>query len=269
MPRLHASSPFGPRGAFLLTDDRLEALSRLLFVAEQRRPFAVLSGPPGVGKSRLFEEFLPQLRRTGRRVVRIDAGGLGRHDLPEALLAATQICGDSSSPWNALEDLIAGQGLTGDGSVWIIDHVDHAADDLPLALDRFAHLLARSDVRGTLILGTSDPSRLGRLAERADWPIMLSRWTAEDTAAAIELAANVSPRLRFSSEAIRRIADEAAGHPATTLRLCELAVLAAELHGAPAIDAELVDEAVRQCAATPDHVRHRSADETLVSLWRD
>jgi hypothetical protein len=269
MPRLHASSPFGPRGAFLLTEDRLEALSRLLFVAEQRRPFAVVSGPSGVGKSRLLDEFLHQLRRTRRLVVRIDAGGLNRHDLPQALLSATHVRGESRSPWNALEDLVAGHGLTGDGGVWIIDHVDRAADDLPLALDRFAHLLGRPDVRGTLILGTSDPRRLARWAERTDWPIALGRWTAEDTAAAIELATNVSPRLRFSTDALRRIVDEAGGHPAATLRLCELAVLAAELHGVPVIDAELVDEALRQSTAALDRARPQSTDETLVSLWRD
>jgi type II secretory pathway predicted ATPase ExeA len=254
-----------------LTEDRVEALSRLLFAAEHRRPFAVLSGPAGVGKTRLLGELQQQLERAARIVVRIDTGGLGRHELPEALATASHTASDTNRPWRVVEDLVTGQGLAGDGGVWIVDHVDHAADDLAPELERFAHLLARSDVRGTLILATSDLHRLGPLADRADWPIALGRWTLEDTAAAIELATRSSVGWRFSREALRLIAEHAHGRPAATLRLCELAVLAAELQDANAIDADLVREVLQQRAPVSDDSGHRpgSADDALVSVWRD
>ncbi|HUQ68467.1 MAG TPA: ATP-binding protein, partial [Planctomycetaceae bacterium] len=120
------SQPFGPSGAFCLTEERLEALSRLLFVVENQRDFAVLCGPVGVGKTRLLEELQRQSRSTGRSVVRIDAGGLDRRELPQALLAACQTWSDPRSAWKTLEDVIAGRGLSGNGGVWIVDHIEQA-----------------------------------------------------------------------------------------------------------------------------------------------
>ncbi|MDZ4685497.1 MAG: ATP-binding protein [Planctomycetaceae bacterium] len=265
------SQPFGPNGAFFLTEEQLEALSRLLFVVENQRDFAVVCGPAGVGKTRLLEELQRQSRAAGKFVIRIDAGGLDRRELPQALLAACQTWSDSHSAWQTLEDVIAGRGLSGNGGVWIVDHVERAAEDLTVPLHRLLQLLGRRDVRGTAIIATNRPGQLAPLIDRADWHIELHRWTAEDTAAAIERLQGHGSLPRFSSAAIREIAEAAEGCPATTLRLCELAVLAAELHGAATIDADLVREAGRQrTMPRTDHELWTAADEQpFATLWRD
>jgi hypothetical protein len=240
-----APLPFGPQGPFFLTEDRVEALSRLLFVAEERRPFAVLTGPTGVGKSRLLDEFSRQLRRAGRSVFRVDASGLVRDELTRELLAACHSTEDRSTSWQALEDALIGRGLTGDGGVWLLDHLDRTADDLRPAVQRFLQLLGRSEVRGTLIVTTTDIARLRELRDRADWPITLGRWTPDDTASVVERGLNRQPLPRFTPEALAWIIAESMGHPTTTLRWCELAVLASEVHGAAVIDVDLVREAYR------------------------
>ncbi|HUQ69208.1 MAG TPA: hypothetical protein VM165_06785, partial [Planctomycetaceae bacterium] len=138
-------------------------------------------------------------------------------------------------------------------------------------LYRLGQLLGRRDVRGTAIIATNSPDQFGPLIDRADWQIELHRWTAEDTAAVIERLQGHGSLPRFSSAAIHQIVETADGCPATTLRLCELAVLAAELHGAAAIDADLVREAGRQRSMSPDdHELWTAADEQpFATLWRD
>jgi energy-coupling factor transporter ATP-binding protein EcfA2 len=264
--------PFSPRGEYVLTAVRLEALSRLLFVVEQRRDVAVLIGPTGVGKSRLLDELARQTRQDGRRVVWLDAAGLRQSDLPGAWLSACRLPPTGRPSWSELEDLLVGWGLSGGGGLWIVDHFDQAEDNLAPAIGRLLKGLGRRTVAGTLVLATESPAPLALLGERAEWRIKLQPWTVEETAEAIELLqgrlAETDPR--FTPTAVATLHELSAGNPALTLHYGELSLLAASLHGLSQIDGDLVRDATQPLDPAPRDLTGEDLwDEALVSFLRD
>jgi energy-coupling factor transporter ATP-binding protein EcfA2 len=264
--------PFSPRGEYVLTAVRLEALSRLQFVVEQRRNFAMLIGPTGVGKSRLLDELARQTRQDGRRVVWLDAAGLRQSDLPGAWLSACRLPPTGRSSWTDLEDLLYGWGLSGGGGLWIVDHLDQAEDNLTPAIGRLLQGLGRRDVGGTLVLATESPAPLALLGERAEWRIRMQPWSVEETAEAIEHLQSRLPEgdARFTPGAVAALHELSSGNPALTLHYGELSLLAASLHGLSQIDGDLVRDATQPMVPAPRDLAGEDLwDEALVSFMRD
>lgn len=253
MPMTADPLPFGPTGPFLLTDDRLEALSRLLFTAEQRRPLAAISGPAGVGKSRLLKEFARQLRQAGRLVREISLTGITRAEFPRSCLAAGGADHHADATWSALEDFVLGHGLAGDGGVWLFDELD-GTSELGPSLQRLQRRLHATEVRGTMVIVADHARALGPLRELVDWPIVLRPWSPTDATTALEVCERNAALPTFAPEAVERIVTASGGQPAGILRRCEAALLAASLHAAKVIDGELVDEAQQQLFAGRDEI---------------
>ncbi|UMG91989.1 BTAD domain-containing putative transcriptional regulator [Nocardioides sp. TF02-7] len=250
-------------------DADLAALVGLLSEAERGRPsFAVLTGEPGIGKSRLAAEVLLQARRHGTRVLvgrcTQDEGapplwpwksvleGVGL-DLVDAVTTAGQDEGGRFRAWERICDAVRGAARDR-GLVVLLDDL-HWADAATL---RVLRLLVESVTDEHLLLiatWRSHPAPTGPLAEAAE---ALARRHAHRVA----LTGLPEREVRTVFEAIARRAPEAAESQALLQRtdgnpffLVELARLSAERggrlpgDGLPSAIGEVID---RRLARLPD-----------------
>lgn len=229
-----------------------EALARMHFVIEGRQSCGILTGPPGSGKSRLFQKLLGDIRRTGRQGALLDLSGLNAARLLVRLDAVLGLNGglpaDSLSLWDAVMNGIGGLDMAGLELVLLLDHGQHAHPDVWPLLDQ---LLTQGTHGLTMLLASPQPPT-GLFAEfvrrHGALRIELSRFSLPETARFIRAAfervgADGTP---FDSDAVRRIHELTHGEPRLVSRLCRIAMLAATADGTTEIHASLVDAAAEE-----------------------
>ena len=212
-----------------------EALARLDFIVEARRPCGLVVGAEGTGKSLLLERLLTQLQRSRRDAARIDLLGAGSEELLWELAAALQLspaAGDTAwQLWRAVADHLRGMSLAGLQSVLLFDHFDRAQ---PGCERTFARLLACArGTTGCITIVVAVRSAAGRaqraLAELCDVRIDLPPLERHETA---EYARNWlrhagASQDFFDPAAVDQLHERSHGVPRVLNRLCELALLAA------------------------------------------
>ena len=171
-------------GNFFLAAEHEECWSRLLYVVEQKCRLAVLFGGAEVGKSSLLRAVASHVVRRDRlQWFSLDVSGLTFEEF------AIQLCdfsdGGSSdrSPWQALEDWLWGSAASGQRSLWTIDHVDQALDELSLAIRRLARLIEHTRAPASLVVCTRAWSDVSTLSDLVDLSCELPPWSLESTSA--------------------------------------------------------------------------------------
>ena len=221
--------PFHPSAdpdVFFETRAGTAVFQRLIATLEEGAPrLAVLTGPPGTGKTTLLRRVAAELGRGGWKTV-IEGLPLGLDDLRDRLAAAEP----------------------GRRVVVGLDEAQALSSDLLVALDSL--LIVRPDLR-ILLVGQPlleaklDALRLGGAAIRESVRCRLAPLDADDVRGYLDfrwraVRGGAHP---FAPEAVERIAAASEGIPQMINLMCGLALRLAEVRGIDRVTAEVVDEA--------------------------
>ena len=226
-----------------------EALSRLLFLVENRRRCGLLAGPAGGGKSLLLEMLRRSLDHSPRELIQLDLFGHGVADLLWDLSTAVSLPLPRSSSvrdlWRAIEEHLEANTLAQTPTVLVCDHLDDADPECVLALRRLHGVAASSACGLTLIPVVRRASLLLRqsgISQLADLKIELPPLEEAETRAYIDalLEATGCQTHPFEPAACLQIHRLSKGLPRTINQLCDLALLAGMASEVDRVTAEMV-----------------------------
>lgn len=224
-----------------------EAISRLLYVAQQRRPAAVIDGPGGTGKTTLLATAAAELRRLGHPVLTLDLTAATADDVIDQAARQAGLAARDADPTlvrlRAVRRWVDGQ-LAADRLVIVADHLADAQPCGVMVLDR---LLAGCDSdRSTVTLLTtaSDSSGLRWLVRHAGLRVSTGPLTEEQTvdflAEGIAAAVPSAFTPRFTAEATACLHGQTGGVPRLLARMAGPIFLAGASERMTELTAELV-----------------------------
>ncbi|WP_437205736.1 AAA family ATPase [Planctomicrobium sp. SH664] len=234
-------------GPVVETDQRTEALERLQYLAETRSS-GVLVGESGLGKSWLLSQLARQLRLNGFACAQIDLTGLEGSELPARICA---VLGSGLSPlapavevWAWLQDYAQSAGQVHRRLVFLLDHLDRAAESVVIVLERLMSLFGSSS---TWLFGTRPQISLAMqtlLSERTWLRIELAPLKRDEAARVLtqDFVQGRQP-VRISPAGIDAAWEECHGRLRRLRQLAELACIAAQVEGAREVSDEMVREA--------------------------
>jgi hypothetical protein len=108
-------------------------------------------------------------------VVSVDATGQSSAEFAARLAAESTGTLRCCSSWQQIEDLLYGWHLTETASLWVIDQVDDAADDLASDILRLIRLLDHARVAATVLFAMRSLSHHSALCDAIDLAVSLER----------------------------------------------------------------------------------------------
>ena len=229
-----------------------EALSRLSYLVEHRRPCGLLTGPAGTGKSVLWEVFSRDLRRQGlRQVGVVDLRGLEAHDLPAQIQTDWKLGPEANdSPagqWDEIQDLVRGLALCRTPAVFIFDHLDRAHPSCKPGVERLLRLGAQSQGFLTMLFAArsaGDSSATVMAAELSDLRIELQAFDALETSRYVvqRLSASGFDGATLDPAAMMAVYRQTHGVPREINRVCDLLVLTGLAGSGTVVSAAAVED---------------------------
>jgi general secretion pathway protein A len=241
-----------------------EALARIDFLIRERRQMAILSGPNGIGKSKLLAYLHAQPPRLdGRpaaRVSRLSLMGLAPQELPTRILEsiAGRVPRGERTPWSEMGDHFAALARTDSQLLLLLDDVESCGLQCEDALIRLAGLAEAAPI--TLVLAVESQWGVAIsewLSSRSSLRIELTTWSCEETASFLTSSlaqAGRSGRV-FTAAAIARLHSISGGIPRKIAQLADLAMIAAAVQRQEQVGPDLLS----QVAAELPGARHYAA----------
>jgi general secretion pathway protein A len=232
-----------------------EALARLEFLVERRRPCGIVLGPEGCGKSLLLRTFETQLRRHSVHIARVEAAALDGTALLWQVHAALGLAPTPESAplalWQELSDSLRALRDAGDHTVLLIDHADRLQDCGLSQVGRLLRTCASSGTPVTIILAARTP-----LSERlhdeaaccADLRIELAPLGRQETVDYVRGALLDAGGRRdlFDAGALAAVHERTGGRLGRIDRLCGLALLAAMADEHTTVSRDVIEAAAAE-----------------------
>lgn len=222
-----------------------EALSRLLFLVEHRRPCGVVLGLGGTGKSALMEAVRQELIVDTCRTIPIDLRTTLTNSVPWSLAAGMGLApafhSATESLWMSIEDRAEGAASAGISYAPLFDHIEQADPDTLAIVERCCHLFART--QGTVLLCGRPPLPLelsSLVRSLCDLRIELPPWNATETAYFILQRQEEDASVQYTESAVAAIHEHSKGRLRDVQQLCRLAIFAAEAQEIETIDGEFI-----------------------------
>jgi type II secretory pathway predicted ATPase ExeA len=237
---------------FYPTPGSTEALARIEYLVDSRRPLGALLGQSGVGKSLVLQVVAGKLLRQRRAVVLLSALAVTPREFLWNIAAklGDAPSGETEPPllWRQITDRIVENRLQQLDTVLVVDDMGQAAPDLVMQLVRLSRLNSSSAARWTIVLA-AEPEQAGRwssaLRELVDLRIDLGSWSLDDTVGFVQTALVEAGCIEpvFQESALIKLHELAEGIPRHVVRLSDFALLAAAAAGLSTIDADAVEAA--------------------------
>lgn len=244
-----------------------EALARMHFLVEQRRPLGILSGAGGTGKSATLAVFGTELPAVRFRVCRRNLTGLDTRSLLWTFAAALHtnpgLEDDAFQLWRYIDDAIGQNGIEGVTTVFLLDDADYASTDAILPIQRLVKVFP-GKVSILLATETATNKRLSGLANLVDLHIRLDRWDEFDSAEFIRQSLRKAgcDKAIFDDLALARIHELSGGVPRSLCQLAELALIAGAGQERKRIDWNTIEAVHEELAAN-------QSDDASNSLLRN
>lgn len=245
-----SAAPFA-EGSLTTTSPLLdEALARLFFLVDERRPLGILVGEPGTGKTRLLKLFASRLAKRGILACRDSFLGRQSYELLWQIgnrLGARPHSGEPlQAIWNALETRLMELAIDQGRLALLLDDVDGAMGGSVTQISRLLATTERHPGLITLVLSTTADAlpRLGnRILDQAHLRIDLGPWSLDETTEFMRRAMESCGRRESPIEpaAIDRLHFLTQGMPAQIIRIAELALMVAANEKRESINEMLIE----------------------------
>jgi hypothetical protein len=205
----------------------LEAVSRLLYLAENRESLGIVSGPDGSGRSKVLSKVREELTRYGTMTLLKNLSGL---DDEAALWQLAESCSPRVRSTmrrhellSLLRDELTGRAQCGVQTVVLLDDYQRAISDLSTFLRILLSMASQCNGMLTIIVATGKPLP-AEFASQAFVPIQLAPLdTAESSDFVRSLMSRQAIRLSSLDEsAVRAISITGTGNAAKMSKICEL-----------------------------------------------
>lgn len=216
-----------------------EALARLLHTAEHGRPFGIVRGPAGSGKSQLLECVARELQGA----VQLDLRRSSAEEFVDQLceeLGAVQT--DRTRQWKTIEDALLGRAHAARPTLLLLDHLEAADDGLLRQIERLLAVAEAAAGWCTVLSAGRVPSvEVEAFARRhGELRIDLGPLDLEETAQFLRQAASLSGCPPFSDEAVAAVHETTGGLFREIVRLGRLALFALSTDGGDEVAARTV-----------------------------
>ena len=243
------------RSVFYRSRQHEEALRRLLYVIENRKGVAMLTGEVGCGKTTVTKALADHLNRDRVRMQMISNPALGPEDLLKAILlklGGSAGNGSKTLLLDQLQKILTDNAAAGGGTVIAIDEAHVIGNRATLdELRMLLNIQTDDDFLVTLILLGQPPllrsiAELQPLKERIAVKFNLGPLDAADTTRYLlfRLKSAGATRGIFTREAVKRVYDFSGGIPLRINNLCDRALLIGVMHNARQVDSRIVREAI-------------------------
>ncbi len=235
-----------------------EALARLHFLVERNRRLALLTGPPGCGKTHVLALFGETMRRRGAQVVRLNLRGHDAHrflwEVAVGLGANPRHHDSAFVLWRRVEDRLAANRYQQVLTLLLFDDAFRADRAVQEHIVRLASAEFSSEAAQTIVLaGLEQQIRLLRpeLLELAELRIELEPWDQEQLAQYLndELTRAGARQSVFSPDAVSKLLQLSGGLPRRVNQLAELSLLAGAGQGVERIDPEMLETVYEELSA--------------------
>ena len=237
------------QGGLIETPPHEEALARLSYLVEQRRRFGLMLGPAGTGKSLVLRAAAREAKRLGREVAMIDLFGIDSHDLLWQLAIALRLGPTErwshATLWRTVGDHWHALHSARMPSVLLFDHLERAEADCVNLIERLLHFDVANDGGLTILAAARDGFEeysFGELAGQSELRIELPGLSQRETESFIrELLGSIGDhREFFRRDALVTMFDLSGGLPREIVRLCRLALAAAERDALDRVDSAML-----------------------------
>lgn len=262
------------QGGLIETPPHEEALARLSYLVEHHRRFGLMLGPGGTGKSLILRTAAREAKRLGREVAMIDLFGIDSHDLLWQLAIALRLGPTErwshATLWRTVGDHWHALHSARLPSVLLLDHLERAEVDCLSLIERLLHLDVANDGCLTILAAAReglDDCLFAELAEQSELRIdlpSLSRREAEMFVRQLLDNAGHSREI-FRRDASETLFDLTSGVPREIVRLCRLALTAAERDGLDRIDSIMLLDVAGELPRARE--RQPSREKSLAATW--
>ncbi|MDG1896239.1 MAG: ATP-binding protein [Fuerstiella sp.] len=230
---------------FFSSSVHTEAVSRLLFVAEQGEAFVFLQGEHGFGKSTLLKQVQAECSRYGHSTVLINLAALdqtaflwhlcgGLSIVPRAEQSQTQLM-------TAVRDELVGRSLCNHQTVILLDDFTRTAEDVAPIIDFLSSINQQTD-GAVSVIAAAESVTSPELQRLSALKVHLRRLTDADSHAfALEFLGFLAvPEDAVANDAVDAIIARSEGSAAHLTRLCRLVSVAVEATPDLVIDANVL-----------------------------
>jgi general secretion pathway protein A len=232
-----------------------EALARLYFLIEERRPCGVLQGAAGTGKTLLFRMVERELARTQRHRVSIDLTGLDGNELLWEIAEALELTPSENEParrlWQLIDDQLSALQLSGIETVVLLDAWERSDAGCTAVVERLLGSAHGGEGGLTVLVAVRarpEAKMPGVLADLSDLRIELNPLDRVHTAEYVcsHLSAAGANREIFDRAALAAVHEHSGGVPRQINRLCHFSLLVGMSDDRTGVDAACVSRAARE-----------------------
>lgn len=220
----------------------VEALSRLVYVAEQGQPFVLLQGGRGVGKTTVLKLAENECRAAGFCCVRLNVASLDLpsflHHLAGGLSISTAESASSVDLIRLIRDEVNGRSVCGQTLIVLLDDLHLTTGDAEPML-RFLIALNQQTNGGVSGIATADETVSHVIADISELRVSLEPYRAEH-ALEFVLGRLQNVEATLTDDAISAVVEYGAGLPGRMTRACHMIDVAAEADPELSVDESVV-----------------------------